>query len=697
MNIVTLENDALRLEFSRETGALVGFTAKETGWEVLNRRHLGLSFQLLIPLPGRRNNPVYGEEQQVSSLVIADDHQQVIFTWDRVNSAYGGEHKIKITQSVTLSGPRATFALAIDNQSDRVVETVHCPYFGDVQRPPGAEEFEVFHYGYATAERRQLYPSFENTLGYYGFDYPVQYGPDSWRSGAPAVPYVLLRSADQGLYAGISEPSAELVAWHNELRPGYDSAIDSRVPTSPSISGLDVASRFAAIHLPYIQPGESRALTPVSIQPYQGGWQHGIDVYRSWRDTWMTTPEVPEWARHPHAWWQLHINSPEDELRIHFKELGKIGEEAARHGVKAIQLVGWNDGGQDQGNPSHSPDPRLGSFDELKAAIAHIQSCGVKLIIFAKFTWADRATEWFREDLHRLAVKDPYGDYYHYNGYQYHTATQALNINTKRLIPMCFGSDEYLEICAKEFQKVLDLGADGILYDENQHHSPALLCFDESHGHRPGFPVYSRDIEFQQHLEKMSREVKPDFLFAGEGIYDWQFEAYHLSYHRSWDKRHVPLSRYMLPHMPLMTAISGFNDRNMINQCLLYRYIMSYEPYNFKGHLDDFPLTMDYGKRMDALRSELRDYFWDGEYRDTVGATVTAADGSSHHPYAVFVSKTDRAPGLAIANYEDESVRVEVSVDGEHSVSRYRAVDDENWHSLGGGIAIPARSAVVVI
>ena len=31
--------------------------------------------------------------------------------------------------------------------------------------------------------------------------------------------------------------------------------------------------------------------------------------------------------------------------------------------------------------------------------------------------------------------------------------------------------------------------------------------------------------------------------------------------------KHVPLSRYMLPHMPLMTAISGFNDRNMINQC----------------------------------------------------------------------------------------------------------------------------------
>ena len=262
---------------------------------------------------------------------------------------------------------------------------------------------------------------------------------------------------------------------------------------------------------------------------------------------------------------------------------------------------------------------------------------------------------------------------------------------------MCFGSDEYFAVSAGEFRKVLDLGADGILYDENQHHSPTLLCFDESHGHRLGFPVYSRDNEFQQNLEKLSREVNPDFLFAGEGIYDWQFEVYHLSYHRSWGKRHVPLSRYMLPHMPLMTAISGFNDRNMVNQCLLYRYIMSYEPYHFKGHLDEFPLTMDYGVRMDALRTELRDYFWDGEFRHEVGATVLTRAGQAHHPYAVFVSKSGGVPGLAIANYEDEGITVTVALESDHALTRYRLVDNEVWKSLQEGIVIPARSAAVVI
>ncbi len=63
----------------------------------------------------------------------------------------------------------------------------------------------------------------------------------------------------------------------------------------------------------------------------------------------------------------------------------------------------------------------------------------------------------------------------------------------------------------------------------------------------------------------------------------------------------------MLPDGQFMTAVTGFDDRNMINQCLLYRYIISYEPYNFKGLPEDYPLTLAYGKQMDALRTELRE------------------------------------------------------------------------------------------
>lgn len=558
MSHIEFGNETLKLSFEAATGALIGLTAVETGWEILNRPTLGLNFRLMLPLPGRRNNPVFGERQPVSAVDTTAD--SVTFYWDHVTSRYGGIHDIRMRLNVRLNQRQAIFQLTAENHSANTIEAVYCPYLGDVQHPDQTD-FKSFVYHYASAVEWPIWPTFQNMRGYYGVDYPTQFSQWTPGVGAPMAPFILLRIATQGLYVGVATADNELVAWHAELRPGWDSSLTSHVSTGPALSGKDVATRFAAVHLPYILPGQTRTLTPVALEAFQGDWQHGVNIYRQWRTSWLRPPVVPSWAREPHAWQQLHINSPEDELRMPFSELPQIGEDCTRHGVKAIQLVGWNAGGQDQGNPSHSPDPRLGTPDELCTAITTIQSMGVKVILFAKFTWADRATEWFRNDLIKQAIKDPYGDYYHYPGYQYQTATQLLDINTKRLIPMCFLSEAYLKVCESEFQKVLDLGADGILFDECLHHGPALLCFDESHGHRPGAMVCANDNELIRRLGRMAAGANPDFLFAGEACYDREFETYHVSYHRSENPQHIPLSRYLAPHAQLMTAVTGFNDR----------------------------------------------------------------------------------------------------------------------------------------
>ena len=698
---ITLQSETLRLVFDQQTGALVELTALASGWNVVRQARLGLSWRLLVPLrsdqdwhaAGPRNNPVLGEGQRCSSLSAAPGGQGITAVWDEVIDSRGVSLPIQVSMQVSLEGGQAIFNLQIANHSPFVVENIYYPYLGGVTPPPGEAALSLFRMEYSAGRETRLWPGFENNMGYYGADYPTQFFSSN-SAGAPMVPFALLRGSAQGLYAGIGAPDYELVAWHAELRPGYASSLEPRNPTGDQIGGHDVDLRFAAVHVPYIQPGETRALTPVVLEPYTGGWQCGADIYKRWRSTWMSPARAPDWAREPHAWQQVHIDSPEDELRVRFSDLVQIGEECARHGVRAIQLVGWNDGGQDQGNPSHDPDPRLGTFAELQEAIARIQAMGVKVILFAKFTWADRATERFRRDLVRLAIKDPYGDYYQHNGYQYQTATQMLNINTKRLIPMCFLSQEYLEVCAAEFQKMVDLGAAGILYDECQHHSPALLCFDPAHGHRPAAMVYANDNRL---IENFRRTAGQEFLFAGEACYDWEYGAYQLSYHRSEHTGHVPLQRYLLPESQIMTAVTGFNDRNMINQCLLYRYIISYEPYNFKGRLEDYPDTLAYGKQMDALRTELRQYFWYGEFRHTVGAAVTAA-GKPHHPYAVFIDRKTGLAGLVVANYsQDASVTVQAALESGQLLSTYRLVDDPVQKSTQGGIQIPPQSAAVIL
>jgi hypothetical protein len=233
-----------------------------------------------------------------------------------------------------------------------------------------------------------------------------------------------------------------------------------------------------------------------------------------------------------------------------------------------------------------------------------------------------------------------------------------------------------------------------MLFDECQHHADAILCFDQAHGHPVPWPVYAHDTELARRFREQTSQ-SPDFLYSGEGLYDWEFEQYHLSYFRTANTGHVPLNRYLHPHAALMTAATAFEDRNIINQSLLYRYLISYEPYNFKGRIPDMPRTVAYGQRMDALRTELREWFWDGTFRDTLGATVHTADGRAHHPYAVYQHRDTGEPALAIANYADE--KAPVDIDGIAGPLAYRVVGSDQWHETDGRIDLPARSAAVVI
>lgn len=691
-----LHSDTLSLTFCEKTGALTGLRDKRTGWDILRRPELGLSWRLLVPVSEElRNNPVLGEKQILTESRL--ETEAITLVWDGVDSERAGRLDIKITTVIRLEDGQAVWNTTVENRSPYVVEAVHSPYLGDLTPPKNAAWLKSYFYNYGTAVVKELWPKFENNVGYSGTDYPAQLNVTDTINAygsTPAMPFTLIQGDKMGLYAGVKERSFELVAWHYELQPGWDSSMNETVPKMDTIAGKPVHTMFCAIHMCYIMPGETRSLTPVALQPYAGDWHTGCDIYKKWRDTVSKAAKAPDWANEPHSWLQIHINSPEDELRLRFCDLPKVAEECVHYGIRAIQLVGWNDGGQDQGNPSHEPDPRLGTFEELKEAIAACQAMGVKIILFAKFTWADRATDWFRNELINYAVKDPYGDYYHYCGYKYATPTQFLDINTKRLIPMCFGSEAYMDICRKEFRKFIELGCDGFLFDECPHHSPALLCFDESHGHRLGWPVYSRDCSFIEELAK-EEGLREDFLFSGEALYDWEQEVYSLSYFRSHDQDHLPLTRYLRPEAQIMTALTGFEDRDMVNQCLLYRYLISHEPFNFKGWPHDYPDTIAYGNLMDELRTELRDYFWDGEFCDTLGATVTTEDGTAHHPYSVFLAK-DGSRGLVICNYTDESIRVKASVKDTQAL-RCRLVDNTIWQSGNEWICLPPHSAAVAL
>jgi len=110
---------------------------------------------------------------------------------------------------------------------------------------------------------------------------------------------------------------------------------------------------------------------------------------------------------------------------------------------------------------------------------------------------------------------------------------------------------------------------------------------------------------------------------------------------------------------------------------------------------EDYPLTLEYGKQMTAVRKEYRAHLWDGEFMDTLGASVKYADGTPHKLYSRFVAK-DGTSAVVIANYSnDESITVTAELDN-GTLTRYRLVDDAAFKSTENGIVIPARSAAIV-
>ena len=682
---IVLENRVIKAVFDKNSGRLVSLVTKQTGWDIQRRGYLSRSFRLSVPVPGRRDNCVYGENQNPCKAEISNDHKKIVFTWDKMSSECDKTLNIKFVGIIELTEEGLQFTGKIENNSKYTVEAIYWPYIGDLGIP---KTQKVIRFG------SEIYPNFRSHKGYYGVDYPIQY------HSPLSAKYGLLGNDIESLYCGYFDTEEDrLMNFCFELKPGYENSENTdygTVPKTDSIGGKPVHIEFSCIHFAYANPKESVVLKSIYFEPFVGDWQKGADIYKSWRKTLTKDLPCPEWAKKVHSWQQFHINSSDDYPRCTYKDLIVYARECAKHGVKAIQLTGWNIGGQDRGNPSHDTDPRLGKWDDLKYAIHECKKIGVHIILFSKFTWADESQPWFKNELIKYAEKDPYGNYYLFGGYQYQSASGLAGISTRRLIPMCQLSSKWRDIANNEFNKLIDLGADGMLYDECQHHGNFFYCFDPNHGHHiPGF-VYAGDILLESGFRKISEQRNPDFLFAGEAIRDEQFRTYNVSYTRI-DKDHIPLQRYITPNAQMMIAVTGYNDRHPINQALLYRYIISYEPRNFKGHLDEFPLTMQYGEKVDALRERYSDFLWDGEFSGTVGATVKVNNNMNIY-YSVFVNHKTTKKVIVVANPSyDQPITVQVAL--ENSKNDFEVVSPETLdpHESNGSISIPALSAVVFI
>ena len=683
---VVLEDKELLVAFDKKSGALTRMIRKSTNWVVQRRPALGVSFRLLVPLPGQRANFVLGQKQTAAAVEkVSPNEVQIV--WKDPVGEHGGAVPLTLTATATLVNGVLTFNATLVNHSSFTIETVDYPYFGDFTSPTPETPMHTERLWVGALNAEEIYPHFHNAKGYWGVLYPTK------TIESNVSQFCLIRTPDQGFYVGMHDTAIRyLLHFTFEQHPGTVDWVTDRVPRQDEISGMPVHLEFRTCHFLFAHPGTQVQLAPIVLHPYSGDWHAGLDVYKQWRATWFGTPKTPAWALDVHSWLQLQIDGAEQDYRVRYRDLVKYGEECAENGVRAIQLVGWNRGGQDGGDPSLDTDPALGTWQELHDAIAKIQAQGVRMILFGKPIFADMSTDYYKNELHKYEAVDMWGNKYESNGYSYTTPTQLAGINNRRRAIMDVCSQAYRDVATREFEKTLALGAAGWLFDEVMQHNGVLYSFSRDHGYTPPGYLFSADIPLVKQFRAAADKVNPDFLFSGEGPGDWLMPYYTLGYYRIGPETRHAL-RYIDPQAPLMAAVRGVDARDEINLTLAYRYIISYEPFNFKGHVTDFPLTLAYGKRVDALRRKFREYLWDADFRDTLGAEVKAA---GDHRHTVFVAKSGKRAVVLVNLEQAKAISVSVALP---NARRLAVVTPERPDSepASGNFRMPPRSAAVLL
>ena len=656
---ITLKNEFWVVAFDSQSGALTRLESKSPPWNIEGNPKLGASFWVNAQSPdGQQDNIVLGLKQTPVEVKKLSPHQ-LRLQWQNLVTEGGETLPITLTATVSLTNDTLSFGTSVANDSSLMVSTVEFPCIADLKPPTAGASLWALHTFYGDLKRDDL--------------------SKTCTIMSKQSLFCLIQSANEGIYVEMEDPTQPYLLNFVFEHHGSDR------------SGANPARlEFQTTHYAYVHPHTSAQLAPVVMRSYTGDFHAGLDCYKAWRSTWYAEPHIPDWARDVLSWTMIRMTTPEQDYGLPYTNFVQYGREWADNGVRAVQVVGWNIGGQDADDPSQDTDPGLGTWEQWHDAIAQVQSMGVKVILFAKLNWADLTTSWYSNELYKYQCTAPDGTRYGQGGYAYVTPTQLAGIGLHKRAVMDFQDPGYREVAEKEFQKILALGSEGWLWDEICHHSDTVYSWASDHGYTPPGYVYGGDMPLSQALRAAADKLSPDFIFAGEGPQDWLMQYYPVS---ETGLTSVPFNQYLdTTNSIVLAGVSGFDDREALNLILMDRYVIQYEPYFYKGHITDFPMTLAYGKKIDDLRRRYKAYLWDAQFRDTLGAGVTA-DGAFR--YSVFDSQNGKR-AVVVVNTDSKAIAATVTLP--HAGNLFLATpDDPDAQSTTGAIQIPARCAAVVM
>lgn len=467
-----LQNNALRLGFDSQNGALVSIVERTTNTELLTSHQRNGVFRIDPFTTG-------------DSAITAGDARD--FRYQRLNNglrltwrSFPQQRNLRVTATVTLRGAMSDWQIVVDSIGALKIEQVRFPRIEGL-RTLGDDELAV----------------------------------PRWMGALARNPNRLLVSNDgKGRRMEFAYPgtmSLQMIAWYKRGGAGLYASSDDTLAYRKTFAlwgDSDGTHNYELVH-PLENPGSERARwSPryaASIGAFTGDWLTAAERYRAWgtQQNWakqsrLRTKQVPAWLTQTGMWVWNRGRSP-----------GVVPPALALQQALGLPVNiywhWWHHGPYDTSFPDYLP-PREG-VDSFKAAVQTAHDAGMHAMVYMnQRLWCINTPSWKAENAERFATKEKDGK----------TRLETYNIFDPQ---QCATMDVTTPFWRAKYAGIADTvlaqyKIDGIYMDQAVQ---SLVCWDPSHGHPLGGGNY-----WMGGFRKLAHQIRTQAgahtpLLAGEG------------------------------------------------------------------------------------------------------------------------------------------------------------------------------------
>lgn len=656
------DNPLCTLRLDAVNGNLCGIKWHDPKIEIIQEPRLGENFRLRFPRPGNEANYFLSSQQKVARMEQRPNG--VTCHYDSLRNARE-EIDVKVAYEIRAVEGQLEFSLEVANRTSLPLAEVLHGIIGGHNGLIHRQDTESLVPGLFTNLAPDIFRGFSGSYG--GGNLGIRYSAQ----GFQYTGFNLLMGwtefynprVNVALHYAYHDPEPRLAAVYYELRPFTKTAVvGDQWPTPADVpTGEPIGLTMGWLNFPYAGKGAAR-FGPVALQIHRGDWHDGSTLYRKWFDQHFQVRRRPTWLRKEMAWQSVIISNCEDQVLYRFKDWPKLAADAKKYDVTTFEILGWNVGGIDRGYPQYTPDPRLGTREEFRQALAEIRCLGVHPLLFANIQVADTATPLFREKLHRYAVNGRWAPDYSLMGWGEGTISARLSLTRSNMTLVSPSHPAYRQLLVDQFVDRVRDGGEGFQFDKAGIIS--ALDFNPDLPTSPDRSLPEGMLKAYTEILATTREVNPNVAIASEMFWDRAFPFVDVSYARmnSIDMPSTAL-KYTFPEWTATICAESPGDFNVMNNGMRYGLVWAVQPRHYNDSMDE-PLTRPlsrYVQELIRIRAKHQDVLFFGRFRDTLGAKVK---GGPNVRYSVFEGMDKPGKACVVVNFGNAEESAEVTWEG---------------------------------